>query len=364
MKMTRRSWLPDGVTEYKDRHGKPRYRFRKVGYHTHHFKAQPGSAEFMSEYAAAKEAKVEKAAISTRAVIPGSIDDLCIRYYGSPAWKKMADNSKATYRGIIERFRERRKQSGRRYGDLPAASMTTAHIDEILGGMSSTPAAANNLRKVLKRIFKIAVKAGLRSDNPVTETDTYKSGKGFHTWEEEEIEQYRAKHPAGTMARLALELALNTAARRCNVARLERDQLKDGLFYIEHVKGNDPTIVECLDETKEAIDAMPVAGLQFFLLTSFGKPFSVAGFGNKVREWCDAAGLPHCSLHGLRKAMSRRLAEAGSTDAEGRAITGHKKNQTFAYYAAKANRKNLAAAGVANLKNKGLANRPKGGDKS
>ena len=31
-------------------------------------------------------------------------------------------------------------------------------------------------------------------------------------------------------------------------------------------------------------------------------------FGNKMREWCNQAGLPHCSAHGLRKAMSRRLA--------------------------------------------------------
>ncbi len=48
-----------------------------------------------------------------------------------------------------------------------------------------------------------------------------------------------------------------------------------------------------------------------FLQTSFGKSFSANGFGNRMRQWCDEAGLPQCSSHGLRKLMAKRLAEAG-----------------------------------------------------
>ncbi len=47
-------------------------------------------------------------------------------------------------------------------------------------------------------------------------------------------------------------------------------------------------------------------------------------------------------MHGLRKATSRRLAETGATDAEGQAVTGHKKATTFQKYRAKANRTALA----------------------
>ena len=38
-------------------------------------------------------------------------------------------------------------------------------------------------------------------------------------------------------------------------------------------------------------------------------------FGNKFREWCDEAGLRHCSAHGLRKAAATRLAEHGAQGA-------------------------------------------------
>jgi hypothetical protein len=47
--------------------------------------------------------------------------------------------------------------------------------------------------------------------------------------------------------------------------------------------------------------------------------------------------------------MSRQLAEHGATDAEGQAVTGHKKAETFAYYPAKANRKVLETRAMSNL---------------
>ena len=42
-----------------------------------------------------------------------------------------------------------------------------------------------------------------------------------------------------------------------------------------------------------------------------------------MRQWCDAAGLPMCSSHDLRKAICRRLAEVGATAPEIMAVSGH-----------------------------------------
>lgn len=94
---------------------------------------------------------------------------------------------------------------------------------------------------------------------------------------------------------------------------------------------------------------LPAAPIRFLVTTQFGKPFTDAGMGNRMRKWCDEAGLPHCSMHGLRKAMSRQLAEHGATDAQGQAVTGHKKDKTFQHYRAKANRAALADAAMSNL---------------
>ena len=57
------------------------------------------------------------------------------------------------------------------------------------------------------------------------------------------------------------------------------------------------------------------------LTTAFGKPFTAPGFTNWFREVCDEAGLPKgTSAHGLRKAMCRRLTEAGCSASEIKAI--------------------------------------------
>ena len=59
-------------------------------------------------------------------------------------------------------------------------------------------------------------------------------------------------------------------------------------------------------------------------MTSFGKPFTANGFGNKMREWCDEAGLPDCTSHGLRKLFMIRLVHAGYTAPQIGALSGHK----------------------------------------
>jgi integrase len=43
-----------------------------------------------------------------------------------------------------------------------------------------------------------------------------------------------------------------------------------------------------------------------------------------AREWCDAAELPDCTSHGLRKLMMVRLAHAGYSAPQIGAISGHK----------------------------------------
>ena len=72
----------------------------------------------------------------------------------------------------------------------------------------------------------------------------------------------------------------------------------------------------------ESILATP-SGALVFLVTENGAPFSRKGFGNKIRQWCDEAGLPDCSARGLRKAAARRFAEAGCSNQQIKSWTGH-----------------------------------------
>ncbi len=79
-----------------------------------------------------------------------------------------------------------------------------------------------------------------------------------------------------------------------------------------------------------------------FLVTEFGKPFTAAGFGNWFRDRCDAASLPQCAAHGLRKLAATRLAEAGCSHEQIKAVTGHRSDSALAPYIKKANKTRLA----------------------
>lgn len=78
--------------------------------------------------------------------------------------------------------------------------------------------------------------------------------------------------------------------------------------------GSIPSLAETIAQSR--------CGDLAYLMNEYGRPFSVAGLGNRFRKWCDAAKLPQCSAHGLRKAGTRIAAENGATDEELMVIFG------------------------------------------
>src|SRR5262249_28587945 len=85
--------------------------------------------------------------------------------------------------------------------------------------------------------------------------------------------------------------------------------------------------------------------------TEYGKPFTVDGFSQFMRDAIKAAGLPlDCQPHGLRKAAGRRLAEAGCTAHEIMSVLGHRSLSEAERYTRDADQEAMATAAVAKLK--------------
>jgi len=151
---------------------------------------------------------------------------------------------------------------------------------------------------------------------------------GIHAWCENEVAQYIARHQLDTMAHLAMQLMLCTAQRKSNAMKMGWQHIRnvDGKMKIavRQEKTTTPLLIPIHPDLEQALAALPRTNLTF-LVTKYGKPFgSREAFGNWFRERCDEAGLPQCSAHGLRKLATTRLAEAGCSDREIMAITGHK----------------------------------------
>ena len=91
-------------------------------------------------------------------------------------------------------------------------------------------------------------------------------------------------------------------------------------------------------------------GTTTFLVSSHGRPFTVADFGNWFRERCDEAGLHHCSAHGVRKAAAARAAENGATTAQLMAMFGWLTMKEAERYTRAAERRRLSRDAVNLLK--------------
>jgi integrase/recombinase XerD len=212
----------------------------------------------------------------------------------------------------------------------------------------------------MRAMFHWAMTEGRVPNDPTLGVTRQKiTSSGYQTWSETDIEKYLSTHPLGTMPRLAIELLLGTAARRGDAVKLGPQHVHDGIFVFEQGKtkgGDEATVfVPIHPDLSAAIAAMPPSNVVHlttptFLVTTLGKPFTVAGFGNWFRKCCNEAGLPNgLSAHGLRKAAARRLADIGCSAHEIAAITGHATLSEVQRYTKLADRKRLAQQAMKKL---------------
>lgn len=190
---------------------------------------------------------------------------------------------------------------------------------------------------------------GLILDNPSRNVRKFSSRtEGFHSWNETEVADFEAIHKPGSRAHLALSLLLYTGQRRSDVVRMGWQHFNGDLISVVQDKTGAKLKIPIHPKLAAAIGTMPRKNMTF-LLTEAGAPFSAAGFGNWFRERCNEAGLQHCSAHGLRKACATRLANAGCTPEQIKAITGHKTLSEVARYTIAADQERNAKQALANL---------------
>ena len=214
-------------------------------------------------------------------------------------------------------------------------ALDARRIQRVMNLMQHKPHAAMRLRKLLTQLFIIARREKLVPDtfDPVKDTRPPKAeGEGYHRWTEAELAQFETKHPLGTKPRLAFALLLYGAQRSADVRYMTHSTIADGRIRLKQSKTSNAVNVPVVPLLREALDAGPPGDL-LLLENNRGSAYSAKGFYNLVKRACIAADLPHCSARGLRKAAARRLREAGCSDDEGMAITGHKSVREYRRYA-------------------------------
>lgn len=341
--------LPKYASVFKDRHGRERLRLRRTGWKTEYVSAEPGTIEFTQAYG--DWLKSGQIVHAEQRAAPGTFDELISRFYKSPDFTGTKPQTQRIYRGELERFRAK-------YGSRQVSGMTAKHMANLMASMQDTPAAANNLKKRLGQLFDFAILMGMRRDNPARVVRSVKSRSGgYKTWQEDQLAAFEAHWPIGTSERLAFDLALYTGQRKSDVCRMGPQHIKSGRITVTQVKTGRHLQIPIHPNLAKSISATP-SGHLAYIVTGKGVPRTRNGFGQWFGKACRAAGLEGYTMHGLRKACSRRLAELGLSNQLIKSITGHVSDAEVARYTRDAEQVRLAdtAMGLATSLKSDLAN--------
>jgi integrase len=350
------------VDHQVDRHGHPRWWYRRSKGPRLAALPMPGTTGFLAAWEAAdkKADGLEVPAVGARMTRPGTLSAALVAYYGSAGWiQGLAPGTRAMRRPILEKLRGR-------YGGEPMRELKREHVQKWLKPLK--PNAQRNWMKALGHFVKFALADGLIQVNPLDGVVRDKAGRsdGHIAFTEDDVEQYRARHPLGSRERLALEIMLNLGLRRSDAYRIGPSDIKGGWLRDFEPKKTARTTgvkinVPLHSDLVAAIAAMSVVSTRTFLVTGHGKPFaSEASFGNWMRKACDAAGLSEVSSHGLRKAAAIRLAYAGAQAPELMKVFGWRTITQAQVYVDQADAMRMAASAMARLVAHQKENAPKG----
>src|SRR6267154_2600316 len=93
---------PKFVNGFIDRHGKPRFYFRRPGFKSVPLPGLPWSPEFMAAYETASAG--QPAPIGASKIKPGTMRALGVSYYGSIEFRGLKPSTQALYRQLIGKF--------------------------------------------------------------------------------------------------------------------------------------------------------------------------------------------------------------------------------------------------------------------
>lgn len=338
--------LPTGETRYRVRvEGNPN---KKIT-----LKAGPEHKEFSELYLAARKGiQLSPTTPAEERAIRGSLAWLT-HLYQEQLEKEVEAGLKSKYTLAQQKSFLIRLRTA--YPDKVLA-MPKKAVVEIRDNMMKPPGAADNMVKTIRTMYNWGIEKGICFDNPavgVTKLNR-KPTSGATPWSIEDLQQYRSTHQLGTTAHLYLTLLMFTACRIGDAIWLGRGQEFDldgrkWLGWQPRKKNSTYVEIPMLPPLLKAIRTQTVQG-KTYILTEHGRAFkSEKALGNRMRKWCDQAGLHHLSSHGVRKAAGELLACEGCTNYEIMAILGHSDTKTSEVYTRGAERRRLAMSAVSKI---------------
>ena len=310
---TLRPKRPKGVNRIvkKDKRGKVtavRHYLRDGG----RIYGEPGSDEFLENYLRLKKGLVSKS--------DGSLHGLITEYKASPEFGELASNTKSVYRWILDEAAERWEE------------FTISHLEEdgmvreIFGWrdeLRDKPVKANMAIGVLKTLFTWAQKRRLIKSNPAQFVQKLKTeSRKDKVWTQKQLGVFC--DAAMPQLRDVFLAALFTGQRNGDVRKMKWSDYDGDWLHVKQEKtGAEVNLpVHKLQLLKQVIDIQPKVGPTIFTSPT-GVAWTESSLHRHFKPIRIKAEAEDLHWHDLRGTLVTMLADAGCTEIQIAAITGH-----------------------------------------
>ena len=263
-------------------------------------------------------------------------------------WHSLDSVTQQNQSSIAARFFAKPVVNGSKvlFGAMPVAGLRRGDIKKILARYVETPHAGAMVLRLLRKLAVTALDLEWIEADPTYKLKYRPKLKGHRAWTDAELQAFEAKWQPGTVEYLGYALALYTGQRRGDLAAMRCWAFDGNGIAVVQQKTDAPLWIPVHPNLGEILAITPRRA-ETILATSYGEPYTRFGFGNKMHEAIERAGLPaECRLHGLRKSPGRCLAEAGATTRQIMAVLGHKSLSEAEHYTREAEQKHLAQQGM------------------
>ena len=279
---------------------------------------------------------------------------------GDPRGDVEADRQAPTVNDLIDRFAEEhlpRKRPGTALNykilsekhvrpalkHLKVADVTFEDIDRLLRKISkSAPYAANRTHAVLSRMFNLAIRWGMRADNPCKGIEKNPESKRKRYLRGDELSRLIKALAADPDRRAAniVRMLLLTGARRGEVMsmRWADVDLKTGTWSkpaasTKQAEDHEVPLSAPARQLLSEIAAKQKKPLGTYVFPSDGKTGHVVEIKRAWRTICKTAGITGLRVHDLRHSFASQLASSGASLPLIGALLGHSNPTTTHRYA-------------------------------
>ncbi|MBZ0123844.1 MAG: tyrosine-type recombinase/integrase [Roseovarius sp.] len=310
--------------EFKTVKGRQYIYFRR-GKIRHRLPDDPDTEEFMQAYWAFRSGK-------RRAKPKTTWENLIVAYYKSPAFRERASSTQQNYRRHCEDIREKN-------GDKDMTRFRRRDALKVQEALQATWSKANERLAVLSILCKFAVDLEWIDRNPVVDIPKLTGGE-YEPWPPEKLaayERYCDRHNL-TTSRTIYELCVGTGQRIGDCVNMEWSDFDGEFMNVVQDKTGSKLSIYCPPRLQNYLADLPKNG-RHILAKNLTQPIAKRAAQKAIEDVRRALGIMdgpgRLVPHGWRYTAAVQLSDAGCSDDEVQAVTGHKTMGMVRKYRAK-----------------------------